>query len=779
MEQLQWRFLVFMMVCSTLSVTWNATGGACAKAPAPSPKSNPPPPPAQTPSDYYDPNEEVAINDILTFWNNSGTNVSALMPTWSSNNHTHPCKYTFATDQSSWILCSTTSVTIGNLTGNEHKLYSMNIVFGNEVGSLQIVGELPAAIRNLTNLTYLRMDRHPRLSGPLPPNIIKAFPSITSLSLTNSNLSGTVTVSPEPYKAIDELDLSGNFFTGTPFCQDQAANFTVHSLNFSTNQFSGTFCGDDTSTKLELLDISDNQFTGVNITITNQSNNVFPLRILYGQQNRLQTFPSDLLRLPRLEEIYFDSNNISGTLTFPYISTTSSLVRLISLTNNNITDLQPSTVSPSLFTAESLQISDLVFLGGNPICKDARKSDLLRIVCRFNKSSPIEDPYTKSSKIPTIIGACMGGIVVVVLMIALFFILKLRKSVKRMREIQNELEKKDVKPNLYSYTELRGATQDFHPSNELGRGGYGVVYKGELPDGSKVAVKKLLRANKEQDIQDFLNEIVIISKIKHRNLVRMKGCCIKEDQRILVYELVENKNLANMLWEDSNEDHIDWGTRFNIILGIARGMAYLHEEIEPPIIHRDIKGPNILLDKDLNPKISDFGLALLLPSLADGETHMNISRVAGTMGYIAPEYATYGQVSSKVDVFSFGVLVLEIVSGRRNIDPSFPIEQLCLTLWAQKMHARNETLGLVDKSLQDLTSNEEATITRVVEVGLLCLHHVATRRPSMSDIVGMLIGNKELDHVALHEYHQTYLQEDVDSTSSSLPSTQSWNLSLA
>lgn len=111
----------------------------------------------------------------------------------------------------------------------------------------------------------------------------------------------------------------------------------------------------------------------------------------------------------------------------------------------------------------------------------------------------------------------------------------------------------------------------------------------------------------------------------------MKGCCIKEDQRILVYELVENKNLANMLWEDSNEDHIDWGTRFNIILGIARGMAYLHEEIEPPIIHRDIKGPNILLDKDLNPKISDFGLALLLPSLADGETHMNISRVAGTM----------------------------------------------------------------------------------------------------------------------------------------------------
>ena len=150
-------------------------------------------------------------------------------------------------------------------------------------------------------------------------------------------------------------------------------------------------------------------------------------------------------------------------------------------------------------------------------------------------------------------------------------------------------------------------------------------------DGTKVAVKRLIKTQKEQDIHDFLNEIIVISNIKHRNLVQMKGCCIKEAQRLLVYELIDNKNLAAMLWEDSIEEHLDWGTCFNIILGIARGLTYLHEEVEPPIIHRDIKAQNILIDTDLNPKIADFGLALLLPALDDGETHMNISQVAGTV----------------------------------------------------------------------------------------------------------------------------------------------------
>jgi len=147
-----------------------------------------------------------------------------------------------------------------------------------------------------------------------------------------------------------------------------------------------------------------------------------------------------------------------------------------------------------------------------------------------------------------------------------------------------------------------------------------------------VAVKKLTKFSMEQGIQDFLSEIITVSNIKHRNLVQLKGCCIKENQRILVHEFVENKNLSDALWGDSKSGrHLDWPTRFNIILGIARGLAYLHEEVQPAIIHRDIKGENILLDKHFHPKIADFGLALFFPSFDDGETHMNVSKVAGTM----------------------------------------------------------------------------------------------------------------------------------------------------
>jgi hypothetical protein len=174
---------------------------------------------------------------------------------------------------------------------------------------------------------------------------------------------------------------------------------------------------------------------------------------------------------------YLDSNNISGLLVLPYVSPINSSLRLISLINNNITKLQSSIQIDSLLSDNSLQISQLLFLGGNPICHDSRTSELLRMVCRFNRSSPIEDLYPESNKIPIIISACISAIVLILLIITFIVIKKLLKEISTMREIQNELNKKDVKPNLYSYTELKVATQDFHSNNELGRGGFGIVYK--------------------------------------------------------------------------------------------------------------------------------------------------------------------------------------------------------------------------------------------------------------------------------------------------------------
>ncbi|KAH9541922.1 hypothetical protein CY35_14G089700 [Sphagnum magellanicum] len=188
--------------------------------------------------------------------------------------------------------------------------------------------------------------------------------------------------------------------------------------------------------------------------------------------------------------------------------------------------------------------------------------------------------------------------------------------------------------------------------------------KGILLDGTKLAVK-LMTTKSHQGIDDFLNEVVSITSVRHKNLVKLKGCCLHRTQRLLVYEYVENKNLAEALWGSNMEDNIflDWPTRFHIFVGIARGLVYLHEDLQPCIIHRDIKASNILLDNNLNAKIVDFGLAQLF---SDDQSQL-FTKVAGTIGYMSPEYATLGQLSTKVDVYSFGILLLEIISGRKVI----------------------------------------------------------------------------------------------------------------
>ncbi|KAL5670567.1 hypothetical protein ACJX0J_022788, partial [Zea mays] len=216
----------------------------------------------------------------------------------------------------------------------------------------------------------------------------------------------------------------------------------------------------------------------------------------------------------------------------------------------------------------------------------------------------------------------------------------------------------------YTYKELVRATNNFNPLNKIGEGGFGSVYKGQLRNGTVIAVK-VLSSESRQGVREFLNELVAISDISHDNLVKLYGYCAEGDQRILVYNHLENNSLAQTLLGSSHSNiQFDWKTRVNICLGIARGLAYLHHGVSPHIVHRDIKASNILLDRDLTPKISDFGLAKLLPPNA---THVS-TRVAGTLGYLAPEYAIRGQVTRKSDVYSFGVLLLEIVCGRSNSD---------------------------------------------------------------------------------------------------------------
>eukprot|EP00253_Pinus_taeda_P033346 PITA_33346 len=215
----------------------------------------------------------------------------------------------------------------------------------------------------------------------------------------------------------------------------------------------------------------------------------------------------------------------------------------------------------------------------------------------------------------------------------------------------------------FTMEELIAATENFDDQNKLGEGGFGAVYKGTIEDGKEIAVKKLsLRSL--QGKREFMNEVKLVAKIQHRNLVNLLGCCAEGSERLLVYEYLPNKSLDKVLFDPNKSNQLDWQKRYNVIVGVARGLLYLHEDSQLRIIHRDIKASNILLDENLNPKIADFGLARLFP---EDESHVS-TRVAGTYGYMAPEYAMQGQLSVKADVYSFGVLLMELVTGRKNSD---------------------------------------------------------------------------------------------------------------
>lgn len=306
-------------------------------------------------------------------------------------------------------------------------------------------------------------------------------------------------------------------------------------------------------------------------------------------------------------------------------------------------------------------------------------------------------------------------------------------------EIEGELLQKIVH---FSYNELKAATDDFSQGNRIGRGGFGSVYKGVLQDGVRVAVKTLA-AESRQGVREFLTEIHIISNVKHPNLVELIGCCAEGSNRILVYEYVENNSLDRaLLGYKSDRSKLDWGKRCAICLGTARGLAFLHEELVPHIVHRDIKASNILLDTHFSPKIGDFGLAKLFP---DDITHIS-TRVAGTTGYLAPEYAMGGQLTKMADVYSFGVLMLEIISGRSNARADWGGSQKLLLERAWQLHEEGRVLELVDQHLLDYP---EKQVMRHIKIAFFCTQASAKRRPMMSQVVEMLTTNTRLNEKQL------------------------------
>ncbi|XP_028806152.1 cysteine-rich receptor-like protein kinase 10 [Neltuma alba] len=356
--------------------------------------------------------------------------------------------------------------------------------------------------------------------------------------------------------------------------------------------------------------------------------------------------------------------------------------------------------------------------------------------------TPVAAANGKSNKLRTqIIAIIVPSIIVLVAILVFCFYMAPRRNSNSKKKSQKAT---DLSENFgveiittmdslqIDIATIKVATDNFSEKSRIGKGGFGEVYKGVLPNGQEIAVKRLSRTS-SQGVEEFKNEVLLIAKLQHRNLVRLLGFCLEDDEKILIYEYVPNKSLNHFLFDPLKQRELTWPERFKIIKGIARGILYLHEDSRLKVIHRDLKPSNVLLDSNLSPKISDFGMARLITlDQVEGSTN----RIVGTYGYISPEYAMHGYFSIKSDVFSFGVMMLEIISGRKNSYSyeSCRIDDLLSNAWRKW---RDESIEeLMDPAVRESYSQQE--VFRCIQIGLLCVQENPDDRPTMGNVASYL-----------------------------------------
>ncbi|KAL4312057.1 hypothetical protein GQ457_01G041560 [Hibiscus cannabinus] len=349
---------------------------------------------------------------------------------------------------------------------------------------------------------------------------------------------------------------------------------------------------------------------------------------------------------------------------------------------------------------------------------------------------PSPPPPPPGGKFPTVIVIVIASVAGVLILV--FISICIFKRRRRIETIPVKVETPPADSEMsgidslqFDFDSVVVATDNFSDANKLGQGGFGAVYKGQLPNGREIAVKRLSRGSGQGD-REFKTEVALVAKLQHRNLVRLLGFCLHGQERLLIYEFVPNASLDHFIFDRIKRAQLDWETRFKIIGGITRGLLYLHEDSRLRIIHRDLKASNILLDAEMVPKIADFGMARLF---GQDETQGSTSRIVGTYGYMAPEYVINGQFSVKSDVFSFGVLLLEIISGQKNNCFRHGEDEEYILSFAWKSWREGTALNLADPTLGDGSRTE---IMRCIHIALLCVQENIATRPTMASVALML-----------------------------------------
>ncbi|KAL1822946.1 hypothetical protein ACET3Z_009724 [Daucus carota] len=582
----------------------------------------------------------------------------------------------------------------------------------------KFVGEIPESYANCTTLTRFRVSNN-SLSGNVPSGLW-GLPKVNIIDLAMNNFDGTVSSKLGDAESLSELNLANNKFSGElPVEISQVS--TLVKLDTSYNQFSGKIPDSIGRLKeLTSLHLQVNMFSGTipsslatcsSLTDINIAGNLFSGDI-----------PAKLGDLPTLNSLNMSMNQLSGSIP----SSLSSLrLSLLDLSNNRLSGLIPQSLSIEAYNGS--------FAGNEGLC-----SQNIKFFRRCSSKSRV------SSETRTLIACFVVGLAVLLVSLACY--LNLRKSVKDIQERSLKEDSWDVKSfHVLTFTEdeiLDSVKQE----NLIGKGGSGNVYRVLLPNGIELAVKHIWHSdsNVRKKIRttspmlsnakkspEFDAEVQTLSSIRHVNVVKLYCSITSEDSSLLVYEYMPNGSLWDRL-HTSEKMVIDWTTRYEIALGAAKGLEYLHHNCEKPVLHRDVKSSNILLDEFMKPRIADFGLAKIVQANAtNNTTHV----IAGTHGYIAPEYGYTYKVSEKSDVYSFGVVLMELVSGKRPIEPEYGDNKDIVSWVCSKLKTKETVLSVVDSRIRE-AYQEEAI--KVLKIAILCTARQPALRPTMRTVVQML-----------------------------------------